>query len=63
MKMIDLRQKSKEELTSLMHEKQLRMDDLGFLLHTSKVKNVKETAAIRKDIARIKTIISALSPV
>ena len=60
MKMIELKQKSKEDLAILMREKQSRIDELRFLVHTNKVKNVKETAAIKKDIARIKTIISAI---
>lgn len=58
MKMNELRQKSNEELISLMHEKQSRIDELHFLLHRSKVKNVKEIAALKKDIARVQTLIS-----
>lgn len=59
MKMNELRQKSNEELASLMREKQSRMGELRFLLHQNKVKNVKETSAIKKDIARILTVISS----
>ena len=57
MKMTELREKSKEDLTVLMREKQLRINELRFLLRQNKVKNVKETAAIKKDIARIQTIL------
>ena len=57
MKMSELREKSKEELAAIMREKQLRIDELRFLLRQKKTKNVKETAGIRKDIARIQTII------
>ena len=57
MKMSELREKSKEDLAALMREKQLRIDELRFLLRQNKTKNVKETAAVRKDIARIQTII------
>ena len=60
MKMIELRQKSKEDLAALMREKQSRVDELRFLVHASKIKNVKEAGAIKKDIARIKTLISAM---
>lgn len=60
MKAIELRQKSKEELVSLMREKRLRIDELRFLLRQNKTKNVKETATIKKDIARIKTIINSV---
>ena len=59
MKITELRQKSKEELVALMREKNARIDELRFLLRQNKVKNVKETAAIKKDIARIMTIINA----
>lgn len=56
--MNELRQKSNEGLISLMREKRSRIDELRFLLRQKKVKNVKETSAIKKDIARIQTIIS-----
>lgn len=59
MKINELRQKSNEELISLMHEKELRINELHFLLRQNKIKNVKETSAIKKDIARIKTIFSS----
>ena len=56
MNIIELRKKSKEELSTLLREKQARIDELRFLLRQKKVKNVKELAAIRKDIARIMTL-------
>ena len=58
MKITELRQKSKEDLISLMREKKSRIDELRFLLNQNKTKNVKETAAIKKDIARIMTILN-----
>ena len=60
MKITELKQKSKEELMALMHEKKVRIDELHFLLSQNKVKNVKETAAVKKDIARIMTVINAM---
>lgn len=57
--MNELRQKSNEELATLMRESRLRMDELRFLLRQNKIKNVKETSAIKKDIARIQTVISS----
>lgn len=57
--MNELRQKSNEGLISLMREKRSRIDELRFLLRQNKIKNVKETSAIKKDIARIQTIISS----
>ena len=59
MKITELRQKSKEDLAVLMREKQLHMSELRFLLRQNKAKNVKEVAAIRKDIARIQTILNS----
>lgn len=53
----ELRQKSKEELKSLLEEKLQRVDELKFLLHQKKVRNVKESANIKKDIARIMTLL------
>ena len=41
-----------------MREKQSRIGELHFLLHQGKVKNVKEIAALKKDIARVQTVIS-----
>lgn len=55
MKMNELIQKSKEELTSLLQEKKRRAGEVIFLLHSKKVKNVKELSHIKKDIARIMT--------
>lgn len=57
MKTAELRQKSKEELKPLLEEKLQRVDELKFLLHQKKVKNVKELASVKKDIARILTIL------
>ena len=57
MKTWELREKSKEDLTRLLLEKRSRLDELVALLHERKVKNVKERSAIRRDIARIKTLI------
>lgn len=55
MKRGDLKNKSGEELKSVLLEKRIRLDDLKFQLRQKKVKNVKELQAIRKDIARILT--------
>ena len=59
MKITELRQKSKEDLISVMREKKSRIDELRFLLNQNKTKNVKEIAAIKKDIARIMTILNS----
>jgi len=57
MKIKELRQKSKVELKELLEEKRTRLAELRFLLHQKKVKNVKESAAVKKDIARILTLL------
>lgn len=57
MKMNELRQKSSEELGALLAQKQGRIAELRFLLKQKKVKNMKESSALRKDVARILTLI------
>lgn len=54
-----MRQKSKDELQELLREKKWRIDELRFLLDQKKVKNVKEIAGVKKDIARIMTLLKA----
>jgi len=56
MKIIELRQKTPVELIALLNERRARIDELSFLLQQKKVKNVKETASLKKDIARILTL-------
>ena len=59
MKAHELREKSSEELHSMLREKQEHADSLRFLLAQKKVKNVKELAGIRKDVARILTVLKS----
>lgn len=56
MEITELRQKSPAELTELLAAHKTRIDELRFLLRQKKVKNVKEQAARKKDIARILTL-------
>lgn len=56
MKITELRQKSKTELQNLLLEKRERLRALRFDLASGKVKNVRELRKIKKDIARILTI-------
>lgn len=53
----DIRQKSKEELENLLREKRGRLDEMSFLRHQKKLKDVKEFSRVKKDIARILTVI------
>jgi len=57
MKITELRQKPKNELQSLLDEKRGRLRVLRFDLASGKVKNVREIRQIKKDIARILTLL------
>lgn len=57
MKIVELRQKPPKELHELLQEKRSRVDELRFLLRQKKAKNVKEIAGVKKDIARILTLL------
>lgn len=61
MKAIELRKKSSDELRSLEREFAIRRETLELLLHQKKLKNVKEISGVKKDIARIKTILAEIS--
>lgn len=56
-KIVDLRQKSKEELEKLLKDSQERLRQLRFDLAAGKVKNVREIRMTKKDIARILTLL------
>lgn len=58
MKAQELRNKSEEELHSLLQQKREALKQLRFDLVAGKVKNLREIRAIKKDIARILTIIN-----
>ncbi len=53
----ELRKKTKKELNRSLREKRERLRQLRFDLTSGKVKNVREIRAIKKDIARILTIL------
>jgi large subunit ribosomal protein L29 len=57
MKIGEIKQKSKKELERLLREDQEKLRQLRFDLSAGKVKNVREIRKIKKDIARILTII------
>lgn len=60
MKISEFRKKPKEELAELLEERRVRREELAALLREKKVKNVKELREVRKDIARILTVIKTL---
>ncbi len=57
MKPSEIRTKSKDELAQLLEEKRYQLDNLQFIMGQKNTKNVKERAAIKKDVARILTIL------
>ena len=57
-KVSELRQKSKEELQKILKDDREKLRQLRFDLAAGKVKNVREVRKIKKDIARILTLIT-----
>ena len=57
MKAGEFRKKSRDELPALLRELTLRREELTVGFKQKKVKNVKELRQVRKDIARILTIL------
>lgn len=57
MKALELRKKSKTELEEALLELRTKIDALRFGSARKKVKNVKELAALKKDVARILTVL------
>jgi large subunit ribosomal protein L29 len=58
MKVSELRPKSQSDLQKVLLEKRERLRQLRFDLAAGKIKNVREIRKIKKDIARILTIIA-----
>ena len=56
-KVDELRKRSKEELQRMVKESRERLRILRFDLASGKVKNVREVRKVKKDIARILTIL------
>ncbi|MCL5011047.1 MAG: 50S ribosomal protein L29 [Patescibacteria group bacterium] len=52
---------SKEGLVHLLKEKKEKLRELRFDLSSGKVKNVREIRGIKRDIARIATLVKAKS--
>ena len=57
MKIKELRQKTEKELKDLINENRLKLGRLNFDLASKKIKNVGRLKELRKDIARILTIL------
>ena len=59
MRFTELRQKTKTELQKLLQDNRERLRQLRFDLAAGKVKNVREIRLIKKDIARILTLLKS----
>ena len=57
----ELRLKPEEELNQLLSESQKKLRELRFNLVSGKVKNVRTIRVLKKDIARILTILNEKS--
>ncbi|PIR71372.1 MAG: 50S ribosomal protein L29 [Candidatus Nealsonbacteria bacterium CG_4_10_14_0_2_um_filter_37_10] len=61
MKITELHQKTKTELQKLLQDNRARLGQLRFDLAAGKVKNVREIRKIKKEIARILTILRIMN--
>ncbi|CBG40304.1 50S ribosomal protein L29 [Helicobacter mustelae] len=59
MKFIDLKDKDLKELNKMLKEKKAELFEMRLKLKTMQLTNSSQIAAVRKDIARINTAISA----
>lgn len=60
MKIQELRQKPKDELLKLLRDNREKLRQLKFDLVVGKVKKVREIRMIKKDIARILTLLKSV---
>ncbi len=60
MKLIELRKKSKGELQKILEDNREKLRQLRFGLSAGKVKNVREIRNLKKEIARIATLLKNL---
>lgn len=58
MKTRELRQKTEKELKDLLINSQHKLGQIKFDLAFKKVKNVKQIKELRRDVARIKTLLN-----
>lgn len=61
MRISELREKSQAELQKILMENRERLRQLRFDLAAGKVKNIREIRGIKKDIARIQTLLKELT--
>jgi len=58
MKTRELNQKSDKELKEMLNANRFELGQLNFDLSSKKIKNVKQINGLRKDIARIMTVLN-----
>ena len=58
MKAVELRKKGEEELKKTVHELKSKLSDIRFKFSSNRPKNVKDISNMKKEIARILTIIN-----
>ncbi|MBI4120436.1 MAG: 50S ribosomal protein L29 [Parcubacteria group bacterium] len=56
----ELKTKSSQELKGLLSQERSKLRDLRFKLSGAQVKNVQETKVVKKNVARILTVVSEL---
>ena len=60
MKVNDLKTKSVQELRDMIQSMKAKLQNFGFDLRAGKVKNVREARGLKKDIARVFTMLQSL---
>ena len=55
----ELQLKELPELSQLLKEAKKHLDELGFKAHQGQLKSVREIRALKKDIARLLTVINS----
>ncbi|MFA5392339.1 MAG: 50S ribosomal protein L29 [Candidatus Paceibacterota bacterium] len=63
MKISELKTKPKEELYKLLLDSSKKLQELKFNLAAGKVKNVRSVRALKKDIARILTLLNEMKEI
>ncbi len=58
----DLKQKTNEELTTLAQELEAKLRAARFSLVTRQLTKVSEVGAMKRDLARVKTVLRASKP-
>jgi len=58
MKIVEIRRKSEEELNKTLKESREKLRQLRFDLSAGKVKNIREIRVVKKDIAKILTVLN-----